>query len=677
MNRKPKTKNESGFIALMAVIVISAVLLSITFSVSAGGYFTRFNVLNGEFKRISLGLAESCVDVALLKIGEQYTTYTGNETIPVGTQNCKIDPITYAPDPGGNPNKKIASISTTASYEGAFSSMQISATAQNPAASPIFYGTITVVTHVINDSGGVKQAGDFTMSAPGGTPNSFAGSESGVFVYVNPGSYSVTEAGMSGYRQSASAGCAGTVLSAQNKVCTFINDDMPTSAKLTVIANFTNDNGGTKQPSDASLTLDGVSVVSGQTVTLTPGTHTASGAALAGYSASPWGYNCAGNGSITLAAGDNKTCIINYDDDPPPSLGDCADTVMILSTGMSFPDRQNEGTAAKTLLDLYRAVAPIPYAGVGSFGGLDGADASVPDGSAASQFKSGLLTNVYGNKSPASGLYSTINAIAGLNSSGHTNISLAITVGNNELNSSRHIAGHKMVLVLVSDGKPNRPSTNDQLPLNAADTAKLGGTDIYTVHFGTLSGRDLVAHLASGNVPVPGHQDGSANDQATPAAENADGDHFFISPSSADMPAIFDTIARLACPAINNPPPPPPPTTATVAVITRVVNDNGGTAQPSDFTMNISATNPSQSAFAGVDSPGVNVIVSPGSYSVDEASFPGYTKNVGGSCSGSVVAGETVTCVITNDDLPPPSPPPPPPPPPPPNIAIDAWHETP
>ncbi|HWA31994.1 MAG TPA: vWA domain-containing protein, partial [Candidatus Paceibacterota bacterium] len=45
--------------------------------------------------------------------------------------------------------------------------------------------------------------------------------------------------------------------------------------------------------------------------------------------------------------------------------------------------------------------------------------------------------------------------------------------------------------------------------------------------------------------------------------ENSDGDHFFISPTSADMSEVFDTVANLACPALSDPgapkdPPPPP-----------------------------------------------------------------------------------------------------------------------
>jgi hypothetical protein len=88
-------------------------------------------------------------------------------------------------------------------------------------------------------------------------------------------------------------------------------------------------------------------------------------------------------------------------------------------------------------------------------------------------------------------------------------------------------------------------------------------------------------------------------------------------------------------------------------VIKHVINDNGGTASSSDFTMNVTATNPSPASFPGVESPGTTVDLSAGSYSVDESGGPaGYTKTLSTDCSGTIANGETKTCTITNDDQP-------------------------
>jgi len=89
-------------------------------------------------------------------------------------------------------------------------------------------------------------------------------------------------------------------------------------------------------------------------------------------------------------------------------------------------------------------------------------------------------------------------------------------------------------------------------------------------------------------------------------------------------------------------------TTGTLTVIKHVINDNGGTTVASNWTMDITAGNPSQNHFAGSES-GVSITVDAGSYSVDESGGPsGYAKNLSANCSGTIVASETKTCIITN-----------------------------
>src|SRR3990167_8436950 len=63
-----------------------------------------------------------------------------------------------------------------------------------------------------------------------------------------------------------------------------------------------------------------------------------------------------------------------------------------------------------------------------------------------------------------------------------------------------------------------------------------------------------------------------------------------------------------------------PADTATLIVIKHVINNSGtGTKTAGDFTMNVTAVNPSQSSFAGAEAPGVTVTVDPGDYNADEA----------------------------------------------------------
>jgi hypothetical protein len=87
---------------------------------------------------------------------------------------------------------------------------------------------LKVIKHVINDNGGTRSAANFTMviAGSGVSQNNFPGAESpGVTVTLNPGSYSVTETGPSGYAASFS-GCSGTIAGGQTKTCTITNDDI-------------------------------------------------------------------------------------------------------------------------------------------------------------------------------------------------------------------------------------------------------------------------------------------------------------------------------------------------------------------------------------------------------------------------------------------------------------------
>jgi hypothetical protein len=85
-------------------------------------------------------------------------------------------------------------------------------------------------------------------------------------------------------------------------------------------------------------------------------------------------------------------------------------------------------------------------------------------------------------------------------------------------------------------------------------------------------------------------------------------------------------------------------------VIKHVINDDGGTAVASDFTMSVTGTSPNPASFPGVESPGTTVTLGAGSYSVEESSSLGYTETKSADCSGTMTFGDTKTCTITNND---------------------------
>ena len=93
------------------------------------------------------------------------------------------------------------------------------------------------------------------------------------------------------------------------------------------------------------------------------------------------------------------------------------------------------------------------------------------------------------------------------------------------------------------------------------------------------------------------------------------------------------------------------PTTGTLHVIKHVVNDSGGSASAANFTLSVSGTSPSPASFPGAESPGTTVTLGAGSYSVSEIGPSGYTSSFSADCSGTIAAGETKTCTVTNDDV--------------------------
>lgn len=90
---------------------------------------------------------------------------------------------------------------------------------------------------------------------------------------------------------------------------------------------------------------------------------------------------------------------------------------------------------------------------------------------------------------------------------------------------------------------------------------------------------------------------------------------------------------------------------ARLHVIKTVRNDDGGTAVASDWTIHVANANPSPSSFPGTASPGVEVAIDVGPYSVTESGGPdGYQASFSG-CSGTAVVGGVYVCEIVNDDV--------------------------
>ena len=454
---------QGGYVALMSTIVISLVLLVLISQDAFAGWSTRFSVLGTEAKEQASALAEGCSDQALTRVITDVTgawAQTGVDmTLPDGG-TCHIYPLDFSSPP-------LVRVQTQAVVRGSYANLSLSQNFQDIHTGVPAQPTsgVIIVQTIVNNNGTNKNPNDFTMHVSGSGPLTqgvtcsstlcnFPGSAAGVVVSVTPGAYSVSGDVVSGFSQTLSGQCTGTIAGGEVRTCTITNTTITTT--LTVIANVTNLYGIVNNiPGDFPLFIDGAPATLGTTYTVTPGVHTASATTLTGYTASSWGYDCAANGTLTMNTGDHKICIVNFADNPPPAPS-CADTVMILDrTGSLFGNSQdpiNEKNAALSLVSMYAAVRapiPAPLMGVGSIGAYP--NQSLPGG-AAGVPTIGQLTTTYSN------LTTVIGQMMANSSSVGSDLSAGITVARSELNSVRHGVGKQKVLILVSDGDPNSPS---------------------------------------------------------------------------------------------------------------------------------------------------------------------------------------------------------------------------
>lgn len=105
------------------------------------------------------------------------------------------------------------------------------------------------------------------------------------------------------------------------------------------------------------------------------------------------------------------------------------------------------------------------------------------------------------------------------------------------------------------------------------------------------------------------------------------------------------------------------PPSATLHIVKQVVNNSGGTAAVSSFSLHVklAGVDVSGSPEPGVSAPGTLYSLAPGTYDVSEDVNAGYAATFSGDCnsSGSVTLASNAnkTCTITNDDIAVPVPP--------------------
>ena len=87
---------QNGFIALISILIISAVLLATTLGLAQFGIANRFFILNLEQKASSEKLAEACVHIARIQTYND-PLYVRNTPLPVSVADGTCTIISIAP----------------------------------------------------------------------------------------------------------------------------------------------------------------------------------------------------------------------------------------------------------------------------------------------------------------------------------------------------------------------------------------------------------------------------------------------------------------------------------------------------------------------------------------------------------------------------------------------------
>jgi len=127
-----------GFIALIAAVLISTVLLGLSSTIGVVSWYARLGVKESEEHRLAALRAESCVDAVFLRLAEQYQyTQTAGEIISIGEGACEIVSVAY----GTEQNQRVtATITTRARVGAALTTLVVRAGVINPYVEPPFGG---------------------------------------------------------------------------------------------------------------------------------------------------------------------------------------------------------------------------------------------------------------------------------------------------------------------------------------------------------------------------------------------------------------------------------------------------------------------------------------------------------------------------------------------------------
>lgn len=473
----------------------------------------------------------------------------------------------------------------------ALPNQHIACTVTNDDVSP----TLELVKYVVNDNGGTATVDNFQAKIDSSNAAWNSAAE------LSAGSYVASEtvlSGGEGYTASAWSGdCAanGSVeLSVgENAICYITNDDR--AAKLILVKNLPNDNGGTAIADDFPVFISGDPSNWGEHE-INAGTYTVSETTQYGYEASNWGQDCDSNGGVTLVPGQTKTCSITNNDIAPS---------LVLVKQVTNDNGGQRVLSEWNLTANGSLQTPTNLSGAG--GATSGA------GFKADTYSLGET----GPNDYTASSWSCTNDITVTDSQ--------ITLAN----------GQATTCTIVNDDiSPGLTVT--KIVLNPFGNPLLASAFPLFVDGNSVTSGAATAEFGAGSYTITETQ------QPGYEFTGIDGD---CTLEDSIISILLSLASSYTCTITNTAIQPK------LIVIKHVENDNGGEKTADDFTMTVKDNSVVVPNFEGEESPGTVVLLNEGSYTVDELADGAYTKTLGTDCSGTINIGQTKTCTITNDDI--------------------------
>jgi len=376
---------------------------------------------------------------------------------------------------------------------------------------------------------------------------------------------------------------------------------------LVVIVHVNNGNDGTAVASDFTVQVTGTNVQpsatfpgneTGTVLTLDAGYYTVDETVLSGYDVTF--SNCAG----TISINETKTCEITNDYNPEiPPVPETSGRLIVVKNVIN----DDEGTASESDFTMY----------------VDGTNVSAPSFAGS---REGVTVNL------SEGSY----LVTETGPSGYKPFISSYCYGT-------IASGEIKTCTIINDDQPGTPSENPTLIV------------FKLVIGGTMQPSDFTITVSGTNVQPSATFQGSeygttvTMDAGTYGVDEQ-GPYGYTPYFSTNC---FGTIANgetKACIIVNfnetN-----SPTSPTLIVFKQVINDNGGTKQPSNFIMHVNGTNVSNPSFSGSEN-GVPITLDAGTdYEVTEDATLGYTATILYNCNGTVPDNQFKTCTIINDDI--------------------------